>query len=324
MKTFKSLFITGSLLLGTNALAQPELQQAILHCQSISENTQRLACFDAIQTNSATADAVSDAQANNLSHAAQNPHKDEFPALIADLNEPNLFISVGSLDFLGSSARSVLIGGGKRQSVKDFELSNGRSLAFNVFGQIRSQFDVNDISTRNNRGGALINTDFRVGGEIVQSLDNWNWRFSYTHKSTHLGDEFLIDNPEYLEKRLNLSYETVRWDAHKAINNWDLYAGLGFITRSEPGDLAQIMWQAGWQFQGEPWRLIKPIWAVDLSSWQAADWNIHVTVRAGIEVHQLTNSPFQLLLEYQDGRSPYGQFYTEDLTFAGLTFLKNW
>ena len=320
MKTIKFYLIACSTLISFNAVAQDDINQELQHCQSIASNSARLACFDAININTVDADTVK----NDESEVNEEQVKNHFPTLIADLKEPNLFISFGHLDFLGGSSRAVLLGGGMRQSVKDFEFSNGRSVAFNVFGQIRSQFDVNELDTRNNRGGALINTDFSVGGEIVQSMDAWNWRFSYTHRSTHLGDEFLIDNPEYLENRINLSYETVRWEAHKNIKNWDLYAGLGFITRSEPGDLDKLMWQAGWQFQGNRWHNIKPIWAVDLTSWGASDWNINLNMRAGIEVHQLTNSPFQLLFEYQDGHSPYGQFYTEDLTFSGLTFLKNW
>ena len=324
MNIAKFYFIVTSLIFSHAILAMQEdhsprgLKQQLLNCQALTGTSARLTCYDEIN--------VSDdnQQVDNNVEETSELTLNQFPALIADLNEPNLFISLGSLDFLGSGGRAVLLGGGKRQSVKDFEFSGGKSLAFNVFGQIRSQFDVNEIDTRNNRGGALINTDFSVGGEVVQSLAHWNWRFSYTHRSTHLGDEFLIDNPEYIENRLNLSYETVRFDAHKAINNWDFYAGLGFITRSEPGNLDKFMWQAGWQYQGNFWHQIKPIWAVDLTSWGAYDWNINVNMRAGVEIHQLTNSPFQLLFEYQDGHSPYGQFFTEDLTFTGLTFLKNW
>jgi len=318
MKTIKFYVACCISLISFNSMANNDLNQALQKCHSLTSDTERLACFDAISLN-----VDIEVVENNALKSPESKIQNHFPALIADLNEPNLFISLGNLDFLGRSARAVLLGGGMRQSVKDFEF-NDRSLAFNIFGQIRSQFDVNELDTRNNRGGALINTDFSVGGEVVQSLDNWNWRFSYTHRSTHLGDEFLIDNPEFLDERINLSYEVVRWDAHKAIKNWDFYTGLGFITRSEPGDLDKLMWQAGWQFQGNRWHNIRPIWAVDLTSWGAYDWNINVNMRAGIEVHQLTNSPFQLLFEYQDGHSPYGQFYTEDLTFSGLTFLKNW
>lgn len=315
MNVYKICLLTACLTIGLNVDASDQLAEQLDSCQKINADSDRLLCYDNINKNSNTAVLASEDQLR---------HNNEFPVLIADLNEPNLFFSFGSLDFLADSARSVLLGVGRRHSIRNFEFGDDHSLTFNLTGLIRSQFDVNELNTRNNRGGALINTDFMIGGELVQSLDHWNWRFSYTHKSTHLGDEFLIDNPELLATRINLSYETIRWDAHKNIKNWDLYAGLGFVTRSEPGDLDKFMWQAGWQFQGNRWQNIRPIWAVDLTSWGAYDWNINVNMRAGIEIYQLTETPFQLLLEYQDGHSPYGQFFTDDLTFSGITLLKNW
>ena len=290
---------------------------ALNACRTLSDDSQRLACYDRIgQANDPETHAPDQQQ------TAENGN--QFPVLLADLNEPNLYVSYGSLDFLGDDFNAFLFGAGIRQSVRDFQWSDERSITFNVYGQIRSQFDVDELDTRNNRGGALINTDFTIGGELVQSLDDWNWRFSYSHRSTHLGDEFIIDNPNYLTDRLNLSYEVVRWTAHKPLGNWDIYGGLGFITRSEPGNLAKDMWQLGWQWQGAAWHNVKPIWAVDLHSWGAYDSAINLNTRLGLEIQHWTKTPFQVLLEYQDGHSPYGQFYTEDLTFAGLTFLSNW
>ena len=278
-------------------------------------------CFDQINTDS---EGKTEVQIIPPESIFKNDKASHFPALIADLDETSLFISYGNLDFLGSDKKAVLLSGGKRHPIRTMNWLEGRPMSLNVFGQIRSQFDVDELDTRNNRGGALINTDFSIGGEIVQSLDHWNWRFSYTHRSTHLGDEFIIDNQNYLQDRINLSYESIKWMAQTNIKQWDFYAGLGFITRSEPGNLDQSMWQLGWQFQGKNWHGIKPIWAVDLKSWGAYDWNINVNMRAGIEISQWTLTPFQLLFEYQDGHAPYGQFFTEDLTFTGLTFLQNW
>ena len=260
---FTLVFCLG-IVISLTCVADNDIKNQLNHCHSIKDDNLRLNCFDQINPSENT--TVSELGENKGKALTERPNL--FPSLIADLDEPNLTVSYGNLDLLGSEFNAVLLSGGKRQSVKDFKLKNGNSLSFNVFGQIRSQFDVNELDTRNNRGGALINTDFSVGGELVQSLAHWNWRFSYTHKSTHLGDEFIIDNPSYLLNRINLSYETIRWTAHKPINNWDFYAGLGFITRSEPGNLAKTMWQSGWQFQGEARELfglnIKPVWAVDL------------------------------------------------------------
>lgn len=301
-------------LISTQVEASNNLIDQVQVCKNIIENNQRLNCFDQIKVSDNTA-AV---------ETQTNVEASKFPNLIANLDEPNLSISYGKLDFLGVNKNAVLLSGGIRQAINTFNWLDERPLSLNIVAQIRSQFDVNEIDTRNNRGGALINTDFTIGGEIVQSLDAWNWRFSYSHRSTHLGDEFLIDNPEYLGNRINLSYENIQWTAQTNLNGWDLYAGLGYITRSEPGQLDKSMWQLGWQYEGNNWHNIKPIWAVDLKSWGAYDWNINLSMRAGIEVSEWTHTPFQILFEYQDGHSPYGQFFTEDLTFTGLTLLQRW
>ncbi len=309
---------------------EPGISDQLTQCKTVKDDIKRLQCFDLIEIKEDHAlknrvnSETSPAQMINNQRTV-NPKPSVFPALIADLDEPNFFISYGNLDFLGSTKKAVLLGGGKRHAVKTFDVfSDSRPLSLNVFGQIRSQFDVDELDTRNNRGGALINTDFSVGGELVQSLDNWNWRFSYMHRSTHLGDEFIIDNQNYLQDRINLSYEVIEWTAHTQLKSIDLYAGLGFITRSEPRNLEKSMWQLGSQFNGNSWHGFKPILAVDLKSWGTYDWNINVNLRAGVEISQWTLKPFQVFLEYQDGHSPYGQFYTEDLTFTGLTFLQNW
>lgn len=299
--------------------ANDQTYDQLIQCKQIADDSKRLMCFDQIETDTETKPENLPAQANNPTLKTS-----AFPALIADLDESNIVISYGTLDFLGYEKKAVLLGGGLRQPIRSFNWIDGRPLSLNVFGQIRSQFDVDELDTRNNRGGALINTDFTVGGELVQSLDHWNWRFSYSHRSSHLGDEFLIDNQNYLQDRINISYEAIKWTAHKTINSWDFYAGLGLITRSEPSSLDKSLWQFGWQYQGKGWNNIKPIWAVDLKTWGAFDWNLNVNMRAGIEVSNWTDSPFMLLFEYHDGHAPYGQFYTEDLTFTGLTFLQNW
>ena len=302
------------------------LPAQLAKCAAINSTAERLTCYDSLAADS----AESPTSETKIGHPNINTQmeKQHFPHLLAGLDETNLQFSYGRLDVLGDDFNAVLLGVGKNQSIKTWQFESTQPITFNIFGQIRSQFDVSQLSTRNNRGGALINTDFSVGGALVQNLDQWSWRFSYTHKSTHLGDEFVIDNQEYLEDRLNLSYETVRWSALKSINSWDLYAGLGFITRSEPGNLGKSMWHAGIQHVAKnswgDWLQIRPVMGLDLKSWEATDWVINATFRAGIEVSQLTDLPFQVLFEYQDGHSPYGQFYTEDLSFMGLTFLQNW
>ena len=54
----------------------------------------------------------------------------------------------------------------------------------------------------------LIASDYFVGAALSFVYDRrWQNMVQFSHLSAHLGDEFLISRPDYLGKRVNLSYE---------------------------------------------------------------------------------------------------------------------
>ncbi len=303
--------------------SQP-LADALRDCSEIQSDFGRLVCYDNLSKAQ-----LQDKPEHTSQHQQNddvNPYADDtqLPALIADLDEAGFRYSLGRMDLLGSEFDAMLVGLGHRINVADFSFSNQPDVYFNVFGQIRAQFDVEELSTRNNRGGALINTDFSVGGELVQHRPDWSWRLSYRHRSTHLGDEFLIENQDYLTKRINLSYETLKFLAFKSWGSWDIYGGGGFITRMEPSGLHQLQWQTGWQYQGDPSADFTPLMGMDFSAWPEADRAVNLTLRTGLRINKWFNRPIDVFLEYQEGHTPYGQFYTEDFNYFGLSFYNHW
>jgi len=308
----------------TAKAATKKLAETLEECSQIQSDFGRLVCYDNLsKAQRQQAEAQNDPHQPDDSQqiVKQSP---ELPALIADLDEAGFSYSLGRMDLLGSEFDAMLVGLGHRINVADFSLSDQPDIYFNVFGQIRAQFDVEELSTRNNRGGALINTDFTVGGELVQKRPSWQWRLSYRHRSTHLGDEFLIENQDYLTKRINLSYETLKFLAFKSLGQWDIYGGGGFITRMEPSGLHKFKWQAGGQYKASGFSDFTPVLAMDLSAWAEADRNPNVTIRAGLEINKWFNRPINVFLEYQEGHSPYGQFFTEDFNYFGLSVYNHW
>jgi hypothetical protein len=290
--------------------------QSLEKCREYVNNKARLACYDQIKSD----DTELIAQKQNVENRAGN-----MPVLIADLEEPRIFTSFGSLDFRGENLNAILLGLGTRVKMKTFDFSkNNQDVDFNVIGMIKSQFDVEDIDTRNNRGGALINTDFMVGGELVKAYDTGSLRLKYYHRSTHLGDEFLIDNPEFLDNRLNLSYEAFDLLYYRNLNRWGAYLGGSVIVRSEPGSLESFQAQIGAQYRGEKSNWYTPVFGLDVKSWEASDWHANVSIKAGIEISGFFDRPLQLLFEYYDGKSPYGQFFKEDLSFIGFSVNHYW
>jgi hypothetical protein len=101
-----------------------------------------------------------------------------------------------------------------------------------------------------------------------------------------------------------------------------LYGGGGYLFDTDPSDLQPWSVQAGLEFRS-PWPSLesrwRPIAAVDLQSREQNDWDIDVSVRAGIQIDGvLASRSMQFLVEYFHGHSPNGQFFTRKVDYIGL------
>lgn len=63
-----------------------------------------------------------------------------------------------------------------------------------------------------------------------------------------------------------------------------------------------------------------PVAAVDVRSFEQADWRPNLSLRAGVELKNglLAGTRVQLLAEYFNGRSPNGHFFEWTVEYAGL------
>jgi hypothetical protein len=286
----------------------------MIKCSQIDNDKSRLACYDK--------NMMVGVKKNNK---VINVDEFNFPPLYADLEEPRLFVALGSSDFLNKNFSTMLFGTGSRIHIKTFKTNKNKKYKLNAIGMITSLFNVNSVGVLNNSGGVLINTDFVLGGELVHSIsDKSAFRFKYYHKSTHLGDEFLINNPSYLDKRVNLSYEAIDLVGLHQFENWSLYSGVSAIVRSEPRSLNKFQVQSGIQYVGNTHHGITPILGLDLKSWQANNWNPNLSLKAGFEFNTFFATPLQLTLDIYDGKSPYGQFFNDDYKYIGLSINHYW
>ncbi len=287
-------------------------------CSQIENDVKRLACYDEISN-------FHKQTTRNVSNGIVHEDDFDFPPLYADLEEPRLFVSLGSSQFLNKSFSTMLFGSGSRIQLKEFETKNHSKYKLNAIGMVTALFDVTSVGVLNNSGGVLINTDFVLGGELERSFSkDTALRFKYYHKSTHLGDEFLINNPEYLNSRVNLSYEAIELMGLHQLNNWSLYSGVSAIVRSEPRSLNNFQIQSGLQFKKHTINGITPIFGLDLKSWQANNWNPNISIKAGFEFQTFFDNPLQLTFDFYNGQSPYGQFFREDYRYLGLSINHFW
>jgi len=141
------------------------------------------------------------------------------------------------------------------------------------------------------------------------------------HQSSHLGDEFLLRTRV---DRVNLTYESVDLKLSYDLP-WGLrvYGGGGYLFDQEPADLKPWTTQGGLEFRS-PWtvasRYLRPVAAVDLQGHEENQWNVDVSVRAGIQFEnvRVLERNLQILFEYFNGNSPDGQFYKRSVEYLGV------
>ena len=176
----------------------------------------------------------------------------------------------------------------------------------------------------------LLNADYFVGLMGAYKLDGWQAMGRVFHRSSHLGDEFLLRSSSI--DRTNLSYQAadVKLSYHLLDGRLDprydravrLYAGGGRLFDQEPSDLKPWSTQFGLELQS-PWTLgqaVRPVVAVDVQNHEQNGWSADVSARAGLAFESLKvlDRKLVLLFEYFSGSSPNGQFYRNRIEYIGL------
>ncbi len=165
----------------------------------------------------------------------------------------------------------------------------------------------------------LVNADYFVGPVVTWRDGSLSAMGRVYHQSSHLGDEYLLRaEPE----RINLSYEVFDLLASVDVTSaLRVYGGAGYVLHSDT-PLENWLLQSGVELFGAPvgGSGFRPLAACDLQMREETDWRGDVSARAGIEFSDPGGSGgrMQILLEYYRGRSPNGQFFTEDIELFGL------
>jgi hypothetical protein len=167
----------------------------------------------------------------------------------------------------------------------------------------------------------LINADYVVAAAGEYRTGRVSGLLRLLHQSSHLGDEFLLRNPDV--DRINLSYERldalISVDAHPSVR---LYGGGGVLVHREPA-IDRFAVQGGVELRS-PRRfasdLLRPVAMIDVGSREWTGWTPDVSLRTGLQLESPTilNRHLLLLAEYYDGASPNGQFFDQDIEYLGL------
>ncbi|MDK9707317.1 MAG: DUF1207 domain-containing protein [Desulforhopalus sp.] len=169
----------------------------------------------------------------------------------------------------------------------------------------------------------LVNADYFVALPVSLKKNNFSAMAKIFHQSSHLGDEYLLG--DLTQERINLSYEgvDVLLSYHLPLG-FRLYGGGGYLFDREPSDMQPWIAQGGLEFNSpDAWwdGALRPVAAVDIQSREESDWDMDVSLRAGVQFEnpEFLSRKLKLLVEYYKGRSPNGQFYLhEEEEFFGI------
>ncbi|MCE7965339.1 DUF1207 domain-containing protein [Nitrospirales bacterium NOB] len=168
----------------------------------------------------------------------------------------------------------------------------------------------------------LINADYTVGLVTSYRADRFSGFVRIRHQSSHLGDEFLLNNPQV--ERINLSYEELDLKLSYDLTAWlRLYGGAGVIVRKEPSTLGRATTQGGVEIKS-PWLFwggkVRPVAYADFQTNARTNWEVGQSLMGGLQFEnaRIGDRKLQVLAEYYAGPTPDGQLFTKRVEWIGM------
>jgi hypothetical protein len=176
----------------------------------------------------------------------------------------------------------------------------------------------------------LVNADYVVGLPLTIRRGRTSMRLRIYHQSSHLGDEYLLREPASRRNRENLSFESLEGTLSIDAGALRLYGGGERLINREPADLAATIVHAGAELRPTFWIIplghlggFRFLAGGDVKTSEEHDWKPSISARAGLEYDRArgTQPPgrrWGIFAEYYEGPSPYGQFFREQVRYAGV------
>ncbi len=246
-----------------------------------------------------------------------------FEPLLADPKRPRFFVSALHARIRDRETTVGAVAYGGRYGLVRWPRDRDRDgWQLSLAGAVFAQFDLEAPSYD------LINTDYTIGLPLTYRRGPNSLRLRVYHQSSHLGDEYLLRNePE----RVNLSYEALELILSRDLGPVRAYGGGEHFFHRQPRSL-----KAGVLHGGLDYRWPRPVvlgWegggtyfvaGTDIKAFEHHDWDPAWNLTCGLEFHptlpgQARDKYWSLLAQYYTGPSPYGQFFSEEVSYWGLS-----
>ncbi len=279
-----------------------------------------LADVDGLQAVEVTA---AEAEVPDPLHAKRNPERINFPVgdpfkpLVADPKQPQFFFSFLRMKAQSDRANVAAVGYGENFGLVKWlgeRPGDGTQLSLNA--GLFAQFNLSTPSAN------LVNADYTVGLALSRRAGPWSGRLNLWHLSSHLGDEFLLDEPNV--ERINLSLIALDGLVSHEWKHWRLYGGGGYLLHRNPEELDRGLARTGLEYHASErlWGIGRPVAGLDVSSIEAQHWDLGISLKAGFVFGQPEpgRRRARLLAEAYKGFTPFGQFYNTRIEYYGVGF----
>lgn len=253
------------------------------------------------------------------------PENDVFRPLWADPKQPQLFAAWQSTR-VRSNNTSVALGTvgfgenfgliGKRNGCNGWQIG--------ILAGVFAQFNLDEHSKD------LINADYVVGIPFSWRTGLFSGRVRLFHQSSHLGDEFVLNNPGV--SRVDYGFEVLEAILSlDAPRGWGrLYGGGATALHVTPSGIDRNSVHWGTELRAPtvvapllarylPRLRLTPVFGADFQAFEELSWTINTNVAGGVEWSSAgSDRRFRLLINYYNGYSPYGQFFGTKLEMVGF------
>lgn len=242
------------------------------------------------------------------------PTGDVFSPIIADPKQPQFFMSLRTYDATFGNVTVGAVGYGETFGL--FRRSSRRSgdgLQISIAGALFAQFNM-DAESHD-----LVNADYTIGLPVTYRKGKTSGRARLYHQSSHLGDEFLLNNLS--QTRVNYSYEAMELLVARDIQPVRVFVGGEYFVNVDPSSFHRNMFHGGIDYRG-PTRILnigRLVGGVDWKSFEENDWSFSTSIVGGFEFGDpgAGRRHLRLLGEAYFGHAPNGQFYEDYIEYWG-------
>lgn len=174
---------------------------------------------------------------------------------------------------------------------------------------------------------SLLNADYFVALPLTYIQENFSLKIRLFHESSHLGDEFIIENPEI--ERFNPSMEVLDLAlAYQLVPPLTLFVGYSLVVRSDesfPVRPTNLYYGFNYHLSSLEVRLwnikASPYVAAYFTNCQNHNWRLNASFAVGYEWDSSFCHKLRLYLEGHTGFSEEGQFSKQKTKYLQLKLL---